>query len=101
MKKEEFIRKWKKYIKNNLVIIIVTLNNGTEIVANEYQFIYDDAKEYYENDNDCKYKWFKDGVYLSFDGHDVAITRLSNIKNIRGERRSHIQDYFETFDLCK
>lgn len=104
MEKKDFEEKWKKLTENDKSpywIIIITLNNETEIIANDYEYPYESAKDYYERDNGCIYTGQKDAIYFSSDNHDVAITRLSYIKDIRKSYRSHIQDYFETFDLCK
>ncbi len=107
MDKKKFKEKWKKaeHIKNsakNNVMIVIILKNEAQIIADNYEFIYDTAKEYYENDNDCEYDWHKDAIYLENNNEYVAIVRLSDVKDIKViENYVPTNDYFEIFDLCK
>ncbi len=111
--KKTFETKWKKAEKAAnakssskrgyaVTYIIVVLKDGTQLVTDNYEFIYDTAKEYYEDNNKCKYSWFKDGVYLENNSEYVAVVRLSNVKDIKiSWNTAPTNDYFEVFDLCK
>jgi len=99
MKLSEFVNMYSKIPSGKAIVM---LDNGAQICASGYRLPAEEAAEYYEKDNKCKYIGTNDDIIL-VDTNEAAVAHvaLQHVISIEPEPFTMTNDYFETFSLCR